>query len=455
MQLSDLLEPLQARLVGNDTQFQSLSTDSRQLRSGELFIALRGENFDGHEYASVAADRGACAMVVEREIDSVNVPQLVVGDTVKALGVIAAIHRKRFAGKIVAVTGSSGKTSVKGLLRDIFAAVGTVVATQGNFNNHIGVPLSLMNLADQNYAVIEIGTNHPGEIANLVELVQPDVALVNNVSAAHIAGFGSLAAIAQEKGSIYATLNELGTAVINLDDTFATQFIRATAHVKQIGFSLKGATADFPVVRTDNIIFDSAGRASFHLLYQGQSVTAQLLLPGLHNLANALAAAACAIAADVSLANIASGLKNFAGEKGRMQIYAGPRNSVVIDDTYNANPGSVRAAIDYLSERSGKRILVLGDLAELGEVAQQEHRNIGAYAAQKNIAALLSCGPLSALASSAFGAGGANFPNKATLVEALLSQLDAQSIVLIKGSRSARMEEVAQRVLDAKEISAC
>jgi UDP-N-acetylmuramoyl-tripeptide--D-alanyl-D-alanine ligase len=455
MRLSDLLEPLQARLIGSDMEFQSLSTDSRQLRRGELFVALRGDNFDGHEFASVAADRGACAMVVEREIDSVNVPQLVVGDTVHALGTIAALHRKKFAGKIVAVTGSSGKTSVKGLLREIFATAGSVVATQGNFNNHIGVPLSLMNLADQDYAVIEIGTNHPGEIANLVGLVQPDVALVNNVSAAHIAGFGSLAAIAQEKGSIYSTLNEQGTAVINLDDTFAQQFIQATSHTKQIGFSLKGATADFPVVRADNIVFDSAGRASFNLLYQEQSVAAHLLLPGLHNLANALAAAACARAAGVGLADIASGLKNFAGDKGRMQIYTGPQNCVVIDDTYNANPGSVRAAIDYLGERPGKRILVLGDLAELGEAAQQEHRNLGAYAAQKKITALLSCGPLSALASATFGAGGTNFSNKAALVEALLPQLDAQSILLIKGSRSARMEEVVQRVLDAKEISAC
>jgi UDP-N-acetylmuramoyl-tripeptide--D-alanyl-D-alanine ligase len=441
MRLADLVAPLQARLIGVDVEFTSLSTDSRQIRRGELFVALSGENFDGHDFASVAADRGACAMVVEREIDSVNIPQLVVADALRALATIAAITRHQFRGQLIAVTGSSGKTSVKGLLREIFAVAGTVVATPGNFNNHIGVPLSLMN--------------HPGEIGNLVSLAQPDIALVNNVSAAHIAGFGSLAAIAKEKGSIYSTLNGANTAIINLDDAFAADFIRATAHVRQIGFSLKGATADFSVVRADNIVFDASGRAAFDLHYQEQTAATHVLLPGLHNLANALAAAACAVAAGVHLSEIAKGLANFAGEKGRLQIYQGPRNSVVVDDTYNANPGSVRAAIDYLGDRPGKRILVLGDLGELGDAGPQEHRNIGLYAAQKNITALFSHGPLSDLASAAFGEGGVNFPNKAALVEALLAQLDAQSIALIKGSRSTRMEEVVQRVLDLKETSAC
>lgn len=455
MRLADLVKPLQARLVGSDVEFAALSTDSRQLNRGELFVALRGENFDGHDFVGVALDRGACAMVVEREIEAVHVPQLVVADSGQALGRIAAVQRRQFRGKLVAVTGSSGKTSVKGLLREIFAVVGEVVATQGNFNNHIGVPLSLMKLVDQDYAVIEIGTNHPGEIANLVNLAQPDIALVNNVSAAHIAGFGSLSAIAKEKGSIYSTLGEENFAIINLDDAFAADFIQATAHVQQIGFSVRGATANFPVMRADNIVFDTSGRASFSLQYQEQTAAAHLLLPGQHNLANALAAAACAVAAGVRLHDIATGLAKFSGEKGRMQIYQGPNNSTVVDDTYNANPGSVRAAIDYLSDRPGRRLLVLGDLGELGDAGPQEHRNIGEYAAQKNITALLSHGPLSALTSAAFGAGGRNFPNKAALVEALLPQLDAQSIVLIKGSRSARMEEVVQRVLNAKETSAC
>jgi UDP-N-acetylmuramoyl-tripeptide--D-alanyl-D-alanine ligase len=455
MRLTDLIEPLQARLVGADAEFEALNTDSRQLRGGELFVALCGDRFDGHDFARAAVDRGACAMVVEREIDTANVPQLIVADSTKALGIIAALKRRQFRGQLVAVTGSSGKTSVKGLLREIFAVAGTVVATPGNFNNHIGVPISLMNLAQQQYAVIEIGTSHSGEIAGLVNLAQPNIALVNNVSAAHIAGFGSLAAIAREKGDIYSTLTGQDTAVINLDDSFASQFIAATRHCRQVGFSLTAINHPFPSVHARKIDFDSAGRASFELHYLEESVPVHLLLPGLHNVANGLAAAACALAAGVTLQHIASGLKNFAGEKGRMQIFSGPRNCSVIDDTYNANPGSVRAAIDYLSERPGTRILVLGDLGELGEAGPQIHRDIGQYAAQKTISALWSHGPLSAHASAAFGAEGVNFASKTALVEALLKRLDADSVILIKGSRSTRMEEVVQRVLDAKETSAC
>lgn len=455
MRLTDLIEPLHARLVGVDAEFNSLSTDSRQLRNGELFVALRGDHFDGHDFARAAVDRGACAMVVEREIETANVPQLIVADSTKALGIIGALKRRQFHGQLVSVTGSSGKTSVKGLLREIFAVAGTVVATPGNFNNHIGVPLSLMSLDNQQYAVIEIGTNHPGEIANLVALARPDIALVNNVSAAHIAGFGSLTAIAREKGDIYSTLTERDTAVINLDDQFAPQFMEATKHCHQIGFSLKDQDGPIPTVSAQQIDFDSAGRAFFELWYGNDNARVRLLLPGLHNVANALAASACAIAAGVALQDIARGLENFAGEKGRMQIFSGPRNCTLIDDTYNANPGSVRAAINYLSARPGTRVLALGDLGELGEAGQQIHRDIGIYAAEKNVSVLLTHGPLSAYASEAFGVDGVNFPNKAALVEALLKRLDANSVILVKGSRSARMEEVVQRILDAKEISSC
>ena len=300
MYLTDLIEPLHARLVGVDAEFNSLSTDSRQLRNGELFVALRGDHFDGHDFARAAVDRGACAMVVEREIETANVPQLIVADSTKALGIIGALKRRHFDGQLVAVTGSSGKTSVKGLLREIFAVAGTVVATPGNFNNHIGVPLSLMSLTTQEYAVIEIGTNHPGEIAALVNLARPNIALVNNVSAAHIAGFGSLAAIAREKGDIYSTLTERDTAIINLDDQFAPQFIEATKHCRQIGFSLTDVAQPFPSMGARNIKFDAAGRASFELHYASDKVPVNLLLPGLHNVANALAAAACAMAAGVT-----------------------------------------------------------------------------------------------------------------------------------------------------------
>lgn len=455
MWLSELVKPLHARLLGSDVEFQALGTDSRQLRAGDLFVALRGDHFDGHDFALAAVDCGACAMVVEREIESANIPQLIVSDSTSALGAIAAIHRRSFGGHLVAVTGSSGKTSVKGLLREIFAVAGTVIATPGNFNNHIGVPLSLMKLADQKYAVIEIGTSHPGEIGYLVELAQPDVALVNNVSAAHIAGFGSIAAIAHEKGDVYRTLAASGTAVINMDDSFASQFIETTQACRQLGFSLSGVEDNFPVVKAENIIFDSAGRASFDVRFGDKAVPTHLLLPGKHSVANALAAAACALAVGVTLEQVATGLQKFTGEKGRMQIFSGPRHCTVVDDTYNANPGSVRAAIDYLGGRPGHRILVLGDLGELGESAAQIHRDIGNYAAQQNISELWSHGPLSKHTSSAFGAPGKNYVDKEALVEELLKRLDADCVILVKGSRSARMEDVVQGILNAREISAC
>lgn len=455
MRLSELLEPLQARLIGGDVTFEKLCTDSRQLQPGDLFVALRGEKFDGHDFAFAVVERGACAMVVEREISEAHVPQLVVADSTRALGAIAAYHRGSFQGTLVAVTGSSGKTSVKGLLREIFAIAGNVVATQGNFNNQIGVPLTLMNLAKQRYAVVEIGTNHPGEIGYLTQLARPDIAIVNNVSAAHIGGFGSLSAIAQEKGAIYSTLQPEQIAIINLDDTFTDQFIEATRHCRRIGFSLTKTSADFPVAYARSIVMDALGRASFEFCFGEDCAIVQLAVPGRHNVANALAAGACALAAGLSLAQIAIGLARFTGEKGRMQLFIGPHGSRIVDDTYNANPGSVRAAIDYLSQCPGRRILVLGDLAELGDAGPQAHREIGHYAAQKNISALLSHGPLSRISSEAFGAEGANFMSKAALIDALLTRLDADSTALIKGSRSARMEEIVQRVLEAKETPSC
>lgn len=454
MRLTELIAPLQARHIGGDAEFEKLSTDTRKIQRGELFVALRGKNFDGNEFANTAVKNGACALLVEHEI-ATDVPQLIVENSTRALGAIAALRRRNFSGSVVAVTGSSGKTSVKGLLREIFAKAADVMATEGNLNNQIGVPLTLMNLAQQRYAVVELGTNHPGEIAYLTDLVQPDIALVNNVGEAHIGGFGSVAAIAQEKGAIYGTLREHQTAVINLDDVFAPQFINATRHCQQIGFSLKEAGSEFPAVYARNREFDSIGRASFDLFFSGESTSVHLALAGQHNVANALAAAACALAAGVSLADVAAGLGIFSGEKGRMQILNGPQGSRVVDDTYNANPSSVRAAIDYLSGRPGTRILVLGDLGELGEAAPSVHREIGRYAAQKNISALLSHGPLSALSSAEFGADGINFSDKTALADALLTRLDAQTIALVKGSRSARMEEIVQRVLSVKETPTC
>ena len=455
MRLSELIEPLHARQIGDDLAFERLTTDSRQLNAGDLFLALRGEKFDGHDFVEDVVRRGACGLVVEREIADIGVPQLVVADTTNALGQIGAIKRRQFSGQVIAITGSSGKTSVKGMLREILAVNDTVLATQGNFNNHIGVPLTLLHLQNEQFAVIEMGTNHPGEIGYLTSLAMPDVALVNNVMPAHIGGFGSLAAIAREKGEIYRLLQPQQTAVINLDDPFAADFIKATRACRQIGFALAPTAGELPTVYARNIEWDVWGRASFTVQYAEQSAEVQLRVLGQHNVRNALAAAACALAVERPLQQIAAGLSNFSSEKGRMQIYRGINQSCVVDDTYNANPGSVMAAIDYLSERPGVRILVLGDLGELGDLGPQAHRDLGHYAAKKNLSALFAVGPLAALSAATFGAGGFAFDEKKELVETLITQLNPNTTVLVKGSRSARMEEVTQLICRAEENIPC
>jgi UDP-N-acetylmuramoyl-tripeptide--D-alanyl-D-alanine ligase len=455
MRLTELIAPLNARLIGNDCAFERLSTDSRQLNAGDCFLALRGEAFDGHDFAAHVVQRGACALILERELPSIEIPQLIVADTTLALGLIGALRRAQFFGPVVAVTGSSGKTSVKGFLREIFACAGSVLATQGNFNNQIGVPLTLLRLQKEDYAVIELGTNHPGEIAYLTGLVLPDIALVNNVMPAHIGGFGSLESIAREKGEIYRRLQPHQTAVINLDDPFAPLFCTVTQHCHRVGFALDPANGNIETVFARDLAWDQWGRAAFVMHFAGASATVHLKVPGLHYVRNALAAAACALAAGCSLAQVAEGLGNFHGEKGRMRLCRGRSESWVIDDTYNANPGSVMAAVDYLGQRPGKKILVLGDLAELGDLGPQSHRELGHYAAQKNITALYTVGPLSALSAQAFGTGGTAFDNKNQLVENLLQQLDAQTTVLVKGSRSSRMEDVVQLICDAEEKLPC
>lgn len=455
MRLTELIGPLNARLVGDDRAFERLITDSRQLNAGDCFLALRGEKFDGHDFAAEVFLRGASALVVEREQPGLPIPQLIVADTTLALGQIGALKRAQFSGPVVAVTGSSGKTSVKGLLREIFAGAGSVLATEGNFNNHIGVPLTLLRLQQEDFAVIEMGTNHPGEIGYLTGLVLPDIALVNNVMPAHIGGFGSLEAIAREKGAIYQHLAAHQTAVINLEDRFASQFCESTQHCRQLGFGLQPTDQNMAMVFARGLEWDQWGRASFELHFAGALAQVHLKVPGLHYVRNALAAAACALAAGCTLAQVAEGLGNFRGEKSRMQIRRGRAGSWVIDDTYNANPGSVTAAVDYLSARPGKRILVLGDLAELGDLGPKSHRDLGIYAAQNNINALYTSGPLSALSAETFGAGAAAFDNKNELVETLLKQLDEQTTVLVKGSRSARMEDIVQRICDPEEKLPC
>jgi len=434
--------------------FSSVTSDSRQLQKNDLFVALRGEHFDGHAFVEQVAQQGACAAVVEKK-QPVALPQLVVDNTTHALGQLASLNRDQFRGPVIAVTGSSGKTTVKQMIAAILEHftrhTGKVLATKGNLNNHIGVPQTLLEISSQHeYAIIEMGASALGEIAYLAKIAKPQVSVVNNVGTAHVGGFGSVDNIAKGKGEIYQFLPAHGTAVINRDDPYADQWIKQSAQCKQMTFSVK-AEAD---VTAKNISRDNTGCFAFELVCLQGSTTIQLPLIGEHNIANALAAAACCLAVHVDLASIKRGLESVVNVAGRMQIKTGVQGSRVIDDSYNANPASMRAAIDALADMQGRRILILGDMAELGEQSESLHREIGTYAQQKNIDDLFSTGKSSACSAQAFGKKSQHFVSKSELIAACKKILDKNCVVLVKGSRSAGMEEVANGLLN-EGFSAC
>lgn len=452
--LASLVVATGGNLIGGDASFEQISTDTRSIRAGDLFIALRGERFDAHEFLERAQAAGAAALVVEAPSPRLTIPQLVVGSTLKALGDIARVYRQKFAGKVIAITGSSGKTTVKGMLGEICGVNSSVLVTEKNFNNQIGVPQTLFRLRDQRYAVVELGTSHAGEIAYLTSLARPDIALVNNVMAAHIGGFGSLQAIAKEKGEIYRNQDKNGISVINADDAFASYFERsAAAHVKW--FSIDENTASEDVLVAKSVTRAESGCYQFELVYGLEAERIALQVPGKHMVSNALAAAACALAAGCALPDVGRGLAAYRGEKRRMEMKPGPANSVLIDDSYNANPGSVRAAIDYLSECSGHRILVLGDMAELGEKALDAHIELGEYAKHKGIDTLYTLGEAAALAAKHFGGGGMSYQTKQSLIEKLQDIATPQSVILVKGSRSAAMNEICDALSGGQRISEC
>lgn len=454
MGLAEIAKFIGARLVGGDCDFNELSTDSRGIIADALFVALRGEHFDGHDFVAAAEQQGACAVVVDCEQPDLSIPQIIVSDTLIALGKIAAYKRKSFSGKVIAITGSSGKTTVKGMLFRVLNAKENALATQGNFNNQIGVPLTLMRMRSESFAVVELGTSNPGEIDYLQNLIAPDIALVTNIMPAHIGGFGSLDAIANEKSKVYLGLAK--QAVINLDDAYAEEFIDLNKTKQCMGYALlEPANLSIPTVYAKNITWDAQGRASFDVCFSEEQASVQLNVPGQHNISNALAACACALACDFTLLEAVSGLSEYLGEKGRMNIDLGLNDASIIDDTYNANPGSVKAAIDSLSLLEGKKILVLGDMGELGSASESSHQEVGVHATNKKIDSLYACGPLASLAAESFGSNGYSFLDKQSLVEALRDELERNTTVLVKGSRSAKMEDVVHQISLTGESLPC
>jgi len=439
MKLSEAARALPGRLVGPDVDVAGVTTDSRRVGAGELFVAIAGERFDGHDYVAEALRRGAAAAMVSRIVeDAAPFPQLVVDDTRAALGRLAHHWREKFAIPLVALTGSNGKTTVKEMLAAILAAHAGgrehVLATQGNLNNDIGMPLTLLGLRPgHRFAVIEMGMNHEGEIDYLTRIAEPTVALVNNAQRAHVGILGSIEAIARAKGEIYSGLGPAGTAIVNEDDAFAGYWrdLNRTRRVISFGFAPE-AEVRGAVTPEGWRIATPAGAFAFSPRVRGE-----------HNLRNAMAASAAAYALGIPAATMREGLAVFGGVAGRLQRRSGPAGSVVIDDSYNANPESMRAALRVLAEERGRKVFVMGDMGELGAEAPAMHAEVGAYAREAGVDALLAIGDASREAVNAFGHGARHFADIDALTQAARGEAAAGAAILVKGSRFMRMERVA------------
>lgn len=446
MTLSQVSATLKGRLTGADARFDGVSIDSRSVAPGQLFVALAGPRFDGHDYLMDVKAKGAVAALVEREVQGVDLPQLVVTDCRLALGQLGALNRAAFDKPVVAITGSSGKTTVKEMLASILRTRGLVHATRGNLNNDLGAPLTLLEIApEHSAAVIELGASRIGEIRYTVGLTQPQVVIINNAGTAHVGEFGGPEKIVEAKGEILEGLGEGGTAILNLaDKAFDTWRTRAGDH-RVVSFALDDTRADF---HASDIGRDPRGCPSFTLHGAGEQAQVQLNVLGVHNVSNALAAAAAAHAVGISLQGIAAGLAAVQPVKGRTVAQVTPSGARVIDDSYNANPTSMCAAIDILAGFSGRTVLVLGEIGELGQWAQEGHRQVGDYARGK-VDALYAVGANMAHAVEAFGTHGHHYATQAALIEAVSAENAGDTTILIKGSRSAAMENVVAALCGA------
>ncbi|MCR8923692.1 UDP-N-acetylmuramoyl-tripeptide--D-alanyl-D-alanine ligase [Dasania sp. GY-MA-18] len=438
MKLSQLNTVLAGELTA-DAEVHTICTDSRALKAGDCFVALSGEHFDANQFVASAAQQQAVAAIVSQR-QPVDIPQLVVADTRLALGQIAAMQRQAFNKPVIALTGSAGKTTTKEMLASIMAQRGAVLATQGNLNNEIGVPLTLLQLQPQHdCAVIEMGAAKKADIAYLCQFAQPTIAIVTNALQAHLAGFGSTDVVAQTKGEIYLGLAEQDTAVINIDSEYAELWQQQAAKAQRISFSLHNSQADVFA----SAIKTAAQYTEFNLHACGQHCAIRLPLLGKHNVANALAAAAAALAAGASLAEIKTGLQNMHAVAGRLNVIAVNDGLTLIDDSYNANPDAVQAAIDVLAQSEQPRCLVLGAMAELGEHEQALHRQMGSYCRSKNIDHVVAVGPWANDVAAGFGEGAVAFASIEALQQAGLPYCQ-QGTVLVKGSRSSHMERVVE-----------
>ena len=441
--LADLLPSIAGARMTAPADFSGVSSNSQTVAAGNLFVALRGERFDAHDFLSQVATRGAAAVVAERVPNDFSLPALIVPDTRHALGQIAQVWRRRFAVPVVGVTGSNGKTTVKEMIASIFAAAygqNNYLSTRGNLNNEIGVPLTLFRLeAQHRAAVIEMGMNHPGEITRLAEIAEPTVGLVNNAQREHQEFMASVAAVAEENGAVIRGLAETGCAIFSGDEEYTSLWQRYAGKRKVVRFGLDAScdiSAQWQSEDFGSLINISASGTTFNV---------HLSAPGVHNVRNALAACAAAIAVGIDAPSIVRGLEAFAPVAGRLQRKTATNGALVIDDTYNANPDSVRAAIDVLAAAPAPRTLVLGDMGEVGSEGVAFHEEIGAYAHAHHIDRLFTLGTLARHATQAFGQGAVHFDDMDKLT-AVITGVPAGASILVKGSRFMQMERVVSHL---------
>ena len=443
--LAEFAQLCGGRLEGADAAFGEVVTDTRTLKRGQLFVALEGPNFRGSDFIGAALNAGAAGALVSAQ-QPARLPQIVVSDTQAALGRAAGAWRAQFAGPLVGVAGSNGKTTAKEMTAAILAQAGDCLATRGNLNNHIGVPLTLLRLnAAHRFAVIEMGANRAGEVAALVALARPSIGLITNAGAEHLEGFGSLEGVARAEGEMVAGLSAEATAIINADDKFAGLW-RSSTPARVVTFGVQ-TPADFSASEVRTAVGAAGFRTQFRLTTPAGSTLIELALGGAHNVANALAAAAAAASAGATLAHIAAGLAGMRAVPGRLQFKQAAGGAWLIDDSYNANPSSVRAAVEVLASLSGRRWLVLGDMGELGDFAADAHSEMGEFARAQGIERLYATGSLMARAVESFGAGARWYPDAPALsaaLDAALREAGPDVRLLVKGSRSNRLERVVE-----------
>ncbi len=446
MRLSEIAWVVNGRIVGADVEFNGVGTDTRKDLAGRLFVALRGERYDGHAFLSLAREAGAVAALVETPGNGKEaMPRLVVEDTRRALGLLARHWRRsRFQGTVIGVTGSNGKTTVKEMIAACLGGVPKVLKTRGNLNNEIGVPLTLLELeASHRFAVVEMGANHEGEIAWCASLAEPSISVLNNVGPAHLEGFGSLEGVARAKGEIIAALPETGVAVLNADDQFFPYHRDLAGQRRVLSFGLQ--RGDVRVLRIEPLGFrDGRFLNRFEVEVLGERLDVELQLAGRHNVSNALAAMACAVVVGHGREQIRQGLASMRPVPGRLRPVPGGKGGWILDDSYNANPASFAAGLEALQAIEGDPWVILGAFGELGAESEVWHRQVGELAKQKGVQRLLAVGEPSRLAVTAFGRGGQWFSSKEALIETVAANIGGETCILVKGSRSQRLETVVE-----------